>query len=320
MDFRIVIPMLAATLILVGCTTNSRSPAGSSSGRAVTASPTPATIVTGGARAARIIFKQSANPEGGSFDAPALSGIQYAQRVFDASGALLSSWPQWLSSVELGITGTSAETDKKSYCARFATSTEYASPCNLGAGQINCGAPDSYYRISEHDCAKLTGESVGDDSSGVFIRATFNRDAAVLGTGENIMAVLEYAASAANAAPADPASCFENGALKPANCNELVWQSYLKATPSETVSPFLLLFPPVQHNPGSNGPGFATRQIFLPLAGNPTLKIFQLNRIKSVIQNQAAFDAACAPSGANSAASSPYCTGAVFIALTFHRI
>ncbi|MCM2322862.1 MAG: hypothetical protein NDJ90_06335 [Oligoflexia bacterium] len=329
---------------LTACTSNTRN-ALPSTARRTTATPTTtsaATIVSGGVRAARIIFKATTDDDGGSFYPPTdhsgtLPGVGYpAIRVFDAAGNRLgkdgpgqTGWPAWLGAVELGLTGTNSGTP--AHCARFADTSDTSATCQLGGVTVNCGAPDSYYRVSEYDCTHssspaITPATVADGTvdGNVFIRATFNRDTAYLGTGENILAVLEYAASGLNAAPADPSACFASGVFKPEKCSDLLWQSYLKKTAGENISPFLMLLPPLPSLASvasTSGSGITTRQILLPLSGDPELRVFQVNRVKTTVSGDAAFTAACAPGFDSSVgANSPHCVGAVLVAITFYRI
>jgi hypothetical protein len=230
--------LLSGSLALgTGCTAGSTVPTATASPKtvpSVTSSPAP------GARAAKIILQTSTS---GSFDAPTSatgtaaavgSGLQIA-RVFNPDGSLLSvaggaSWPPWLASFELGISGTSNASALNADCARFADSTESAANnCKLGgsATLTTCGASAGQYRVSEADCS-LQNASIppastgsGGPADGVYMRAGFNR--ANLASTENILVVIEYASSALNPAPANPTACFSGGQLLPESCSDFVW-------------------------------------------------------------------------------------------------
>lgn len=306
-----------------------------------------------GPRAAKIVFKtvdqqgSFASPpaSGGTLNASG-SGVQ-ATTIFNPDGSSLAtsntstSWPSWLSSVELGISGSSNTKATEPDCARFSeVSSDGNAQCNFkndsGATLVNCGAPSGYYRVSDYDCQKASvsterGIGSGIESDGVYIRATFNRDHSALGANENILAVLEYSASALNPAPANPTQCFSGGATDIQSCADLTWQLFTKHSATEpALQPFLLLVPPafafIHSNLGSNtglsGSGVTTKQFIIPLASDADLKVLQISRtgISSslVTDSDSLFTKICNPDGGSS--NSALCVGMVFYSLTFYRI
>lgn len=340
---------LIAALAASGCFSGTKTSTKSSSSKSTTSTATVSSATPGGAKAARIIFLQSST--NGSFDAPSagtapgLGSGHQAVRVFNADGTLLanggptaSAWPKWLSRVEIGVSGAANTAATNSTCARFADVSESAAECSFsnqtlvsggGSGQATpCGAPAGYFRVSEYDCSQAAPtDGKGNHEDGVYIRAVFDRSTSVLGANENILAVLEYAASGLEGGPTSPSSCFSGSTLAPEQCSDMTWKTFLNKTGTETApQPFMLLVPPVfgyvntasPANVGTGGGGVSTRQIFLPLAGDSDLKVFQLSRIKTNITNAGKFQTVCAPNGAP--ANSAYCVGMVFVSLTFYRL
>lgn len=304
----------------------------STTGTTTTDSST-ATSIPAGAKSAKFIFRQSSTT--GSFDTPSGGGTVpspgygwQAQRVFTADGTLLadggptaSAWPKWISSLEIGISGANNTTATNSDCMRFSGAADSAAQCLVNGVAKSCGAPSGYLRVSEYDCQQGTiTDGTGGPSDGAYIRVNFNRDTNYLGSTENVMAVLEYSASVMNTAPATPTNCFTAGAFTPEACSDMVWRTYLKHSATEVTQPFVMLVPPaLRATGGSTGTGFSTKQFVLPLAGDSTLKVFQISRVKSGIANgDATFAANCAPNGVP--ANSPFCVGMVFLSLTFFRI
>ncbi|OFZ73916.1 MAG: hypothetical protein A3K03_04780 [Bdellovibrionales bacterium RIFOXYD1_FULL_44_7] len=288
--------------------------------------PSPTYSVPSGAKAAKIIFK---NTSGGSFNSPAAggtapapaSGLQ-AVRVFDADGTQHTTWPEWLTSVEIGITGTAANSSDAN-CARFADATDPTTTCDFdddaATPEVSCGAAQYLFRVSDYDCAQTASatEGTGGPSDTVYIRASFNRDTSKLGESENILAVLEYASSALNSAPANPTTCFSGGEFNPTTpgCADSVWYAFLKHNAYEISNRFLMITPPafayVSATDNRGGGGVSTKQIVLPLARDSTLSVFQMSRIKGLASGN--FGSKC---GTNSA----LCVGTVFYSLTFYRI
>jgi hypothetical protein len=337
-----------ATFLLGGCVgTNDAGSSTESSSSSSSASVT----VAGGTKAAKIFFKTGY--PAGSFDSPSSggtvatpgSGLQ-AVRIFNADGSLLaangptdSAWPKWISSVEIGISGSNNTSAPNADCARFAAVGEDASAkCNFkglanpSASDLTaCGAGTGLFRVSEYDCAKAaTATGTGGPSDGVYIRATFNRDTTYLGSGENVMAVLEYAASTLNQAPAAPTTCFSGGVFDStaSGCADQTWKIFLKSSASETVQPFFMLVPPsfawVRTTNGTGGSGAAAKQIILPLAGNADLSVMQISRIKALsddVTSSGNFSKICTSNGAGlTPANSALCLGMVFYSLTFYRM
>ncbi len=322
------------------------------------ASPARATTITSaatstsstlpsGARAAQIIF--AAKYPTGSFDTPPASGTRpvpgqglQAARVFNPDGTLLAaggptstSWPKWLSSFEVTVSGATNTSAPNAQCAKFTSAAESTANCRpgfrkngAGATNQNCGGPTDYYRTSEIDCAydssatSNTQDGTGGPSDGVTIRATFSRNSANLGLGENIMAVLEYAASGLNAAAYDPSTCFSAGSVDPGRCSDMHWSVFLKHNVYEIVQPFMMLVPPVTGfidpntgaAPGAGSATFLSRQFILPLASDSQLSVFQISRIKSLPKNATDFTSTC------SSSNTPRCVGMIFRKLTFYRM
>lgn len=316
-----------------------------------TTEPTISAAVAGtipaGAKAAKIVFRQ-AFPQG-SFDPPPAIGTPAAvgsgaraMRVFNADGSLLATggptnanWPKWLTNVEIGITGSANTQGTNPDCARFAAAGEDTSAtCDWGSALVPpvpstgepCGAAPGLYRVSEMDCAN-TGYTLNNGTGGpndpVYIRASFSRNSSYLGTGENIMVVLEYAASALNPAPSNPTTCFTGSLFSPTNtgCADQVWQAFLKRDGNDVVQPYLLLVPPhfahISQAANSSGMGIVTKQFFLPLAADSQLTTLQISRIKALATG-ATFQAVC--NGASTPANSALCVGMVFHSITFYRM
>jgi hypothetical protein len=291
-----------------------------------------------GARAAKFIFKQSS--PSGSFDASPAGGTPAAvgsglaaQRVFNADGSALASggptnvnWPKWISNLEIGISGQNNPSALNANCARFANASEELSSCHFdgnGAGPATpCGATAGLFRVSELDCAQQAPvDGNGGPADGVYIRAVFNRDPAVLGTAENIMAVIEYSSSALNGNPANPTSCFLNGNFSPENCADSTWKVFMKHTAAEIVQPYLLLVPPafgsVNNAKNSGGGSVGTKQFYVPLGADGALSIIQISRIKGIGVSPV-FTTTC--SNGALPANSPLCSGMVIYSITFFRI
>lgn len=337
------ISLLAPLLLLTGCLTNSSL---TSTNPITIASTLPST-----ARVARIIFQTNS----GSFDAPSTgtapgagNGLQ-AMRVFDAQNNLIASggptasnWPTWLQSFEIGISGTPNTNALNPNCARFASNSgnEQASPCTVPSSGVSqtCGATGNQFRVSEADCAAapqpVSGQ--GNDQDGVYFRAYFNRNPSILGTTENIMAVVEYTASSFNGGPQNPSSCFTGigTGFAPENCSDFTWKMFLKHYPTEATQPFMMLVPPTPYymngsTISASGASTTTKQFFIPLASDAGLTEVQFSRIVSInpsatsVLNSAssaytALMAACAPGGLP--ANTPLCSGIVFSSITFFRI
>lgn len=311
----------------------------------VVSSTTVSTIPTG-ARAVKILFQATS---GGSFDPITSSGAgtpnlpgrgQQAIRIYNPDNTLLArggptstNWPPWLSSFEIGVSGSLNSASGNPNCGNFAGSSEGTDlNCEFGTGNIACGAPLGNYRVSETDCSAMSPVALdgnGGPTDGIYFRAIFNRSSSALGPTENIMAVLEYAASGLNAAPADPANCFHGGVFSPESCSDFVWKIYLKPDVSTLTQPFLLLIPPVFSsvlsssgvfpvNP-SSGAGINTKQFILPLASDPTLSVMQVSRTHSNFLSLSTLKSICNVRSA-AAANSPLCAGVIFYSITFYRI
>ncbi len=285
-----------------------------------------------GARAAKIVFRQS-NPSG-SFDAapangtyPAPGSGHAATRVFNADGSLLalspasSSWPKWLTRVEIGISGSANPRATESDCARFATATDETAQCDVGTpSAFLCGAASGLYRVSEYDCISpaTTSDGNGGPEDPVYIRATFDRSK--LHSYENLMLVLEYSAAVVTPPTTGPNACFSGGNLSlTQGCGDLNWNIYLKQNPYQISNPFLMLIPPAfsSMNALRLGAGVATKQVYVPLSGDASLNVLQISRISTV--NFENLDPDVCNSDAGDA-NSPLCMGVIFYSLTLLRI
>ncbi len=311
-------------------------------------SPGPATSYgVSGAKIAKVVFKSSSTT--GSFDAPSAGGTVakpgaglQAVRLFNSDGTALSSggpsaptWPHWLTSVELGVSGPKNIAAPSADCARFADPGESAaSQCLISfpasaPGQpsmikpISCGGPSGFYRVSEYDCASsATTEGTGGPGDGVYVRVQLNRDPAVIAPGENLLAILEFSASGLHSAPLQPTDCVQNGQLKPEYCSDTSWKAFIKHTASDVVQPFLLLAPPLLVRMQSDtsavgGAEVQTKQIVVPLAADPALSVFQISRISGADATNVEFKTACL--GGKSAGNSPLCAGMILYSLTLMR-
>lgn len=341
-------PLLTSLLIsmpISGClSSNFNTPSvKSSTTTSILTTPSP---LPQGARAAKIIFKRVI--DGGSFAEPpatgtvnAESGGVQATQVFNADDSVLatstssSSWPSWLSSVELGISGSSNQQAGNPDCARFSSSaitSDGGAQCKFkypSADLTSCGAGAGYYRVSDYDCndhSTSTARGIGSglETDGVYIRAILNRDSSAIGPYENILTVLEYSASAMNAAPSNPSSCFNGGSALIESCSDLTWRIFTKHSVSETLQSFLLLVPPafasINTSTGIGGSGVSTKQFIIPLAGDSHLKVLQISRtgLSTILSSDPNFANICAPNG--SPANSALCVGMVFYSITFYRI
>jgi hypothetical protein len=319
---------------LQGCIFTPTAPQASSIASVLTsASPTPSATVAAGARAVKIFFQASTSA---SFDAPVSnligtaaavgSGLQ-AVRVYNGDGSVLAlngptdpSWPTWLKSFEIGLSGSANSSATNPHCANFVYSAESASLPTCLPGSYNCGAPLNQFRVSEYDCTSAAAGN-GGPSDGIYFRAVFNRATTSLGSAENILVTIEYSASALNAAPASPLSCFSGGVFTPESCSDFTWRAYLKHTASEVVQPFIVFVPPISSSSLQAGTGLNAKQIFLPIAADPTLTTFQLSRTGSILTpGTANFNADCLNAHASGNGDSPLCAGMIFYSISFYRI
>jgi hypothetical protein len=150
------------------------------------------------------------------------------------------------------------------------------------------------------------------------VRATFSRNSAYLGTGENIMVVLQYSAWGINSPPRNPNICVQNGRfdVTTPGCSDMVWDLFIKHSTGEVVQPFVMAVPPIYGaNNGTNPNGTTTRQFFLPLAGDPNLQVMQLSRIVGFNPNGTAQLTEACGTG-----NSAQCVGMVLYSMTFFRI
>lgn len=326
---------LGALTPLAGCK-NDQAGSLSSARTAQVAALNNALVAPTGARAIKVLFKTGG---AGSFNPAPAAGTAQGLGVpavrFFTPGGDVTTQPSWLKSVEVGISGNNNAGATNADCARFAGAGEDGAQCsfsgNAPSNLTSCGAAESLFRVSEYDCSRAQPrKGVGDGNDSVFIRATFDRDTSLLGTGENILAVLEYSSSFLNPTPTDSTACFRNGVLDTTRvgCADFTWKAFLKHTVAETLKPFFMLVPPsfsaVDIGAGTGGGGVATRQILLPLSADGSLSVFQLSRISGLANDansHGRFTATCTADGVgNAPANSPHCMGMVFYSITFFRI
>lgn len=292
--------------------------------------PTHLIPLGSGEKAVSIIFLASSS---GSFDVPTAStvntpgsGLQI-QRIFRPNGTELASyadtdWPSWVPSVEIGISGPNNTAAPHQDCARFSLpAVDGLAKCDFNGDSVkdeDCGGPSRYLRVSELDCASgstLVGNGGGSD--GVYIRVRFDRNN--LKPTENILAVLEYAASGLNSALASPLGCFAGGAFTPTgtDCSDHSYQVFLKRSASDVVANYVTVVPPVTgfvdtaKKRGGSKP--LTREFLLPLASDSQLQYLQISRINGLPLSATDFTTRC---GSNS----PFCVGMVFYRLLLIRI
>jgi len=353
-----VVPLVAHTTGCFSADQPTPVDSGVSLGTEETAKPT--LTVAPGAKAVRIIFKNE--DPGGSFfisssDMSKGSTGLPAVRLFNPDNSLLAdrrndinnpveddNWPAWFKSFEVTVTGTTSTPNVLSECARFATATEGVTiDCDFADGTATacsstncphaCGAPQNVYRVSERDCSynATNGTSTDTDANGtggpndpVQFRVTIERGKDVLESQENLMVVLEYAASSYNGGPQQPTDCFDSSTgkftLTNPLCTDFTWQTFLKGSASDLVPSFLLLAPPfygsVDTTRDTGGSGIATRQFIIPLASYPDAEVLQVSRmsgIQSTTPNKTMIQNDC-PS------NSALCVGMVFYSITFFRI
>lgn len=334
----------ASTTAPTSSSTSPQTAASVSASSSVAASSSAATAATtsNSARAARIIFRNTY--PFGSFDAAAAAGTAAvpgsglpATRLFNPDGSPLATngptganWPAWVSSIEIGVSGSANGSAQNADCARFAKSredTDTLCDFNLdGTAETACGAAAGIFRVSEYDCAKgAAANGIGGPNDGVYVRVVLDRSTDKLAANENLLAVLEYAASGLNAAPAAPTACFTGGTFNAANpgCGDMNWQIYLKHNAYEVVQPFLMLVPPtlasVNTTLGTGGSGVSTRQFILPLAGDADLRVLQLSRIRGLPISSPHFGDVCNTNGPTSA-NSALCVGMILYSLTLYRM
>jgi hypothetical protein len=339
------ISLVCVSLFATGCNFSSNSFATAKAGGASSG-------VASGAMAAQVIF--STNPLGatspppGSFSAASVpasgtvpgTGLA-AVNLFNADGSILAAgktsanWPQWLTSVVIGVSGASNTSATNSHCANFATSAEASTTtnCNLGNGAVGCGAPVNQFRVSEVDCGYGTvpATGTGGGTDGVYIQANLNRT--YLGTTENLMVVMNYMASTYNSAPANPQNCFSASGFYAGLCTDFLWQMYLKHSATEVVQPFMMLVPPIynyySNNPSNtNGNTPTSKQYILPIAADSGLSTIQFSRVGSTLNSSAAVNGTSAyleacdvnATRTGAGANSPLCAGIIFYSMTLFRI
>jgi hypothetical protein len=354
------------------------------------------TSATSGAKAVQIAFSDNTTSPitsstsgtvAASFAPPATTGTapsagQKAIRLYNADGSFLSgyvngspdsNWPSWISSVEVGITGSmstytppgSSSVYASNYnCARFAdTGGDKNGNCTInGVTSATCGAPANVYRVSEADCnantglgdpdGKSVGVGNGTTADNVYVRVNLNRSG--LASTENLMMVVNYAASSYYPADTAPSDCmttynpitgtgfnyavtsgwFTTGGsnLTAENCSDFVWKTYMRHSKTESaVVPFTTFIPPTYSSISGNsanksGTTVSTRQFIFPIAGDQGIQVLQLSRTFSKLLGTdtnftagGACDPGSAATGANGA-NTPNCAGLVLYSITLFRI
>jgi len=344
------IPMAAQESVKKRIANDNASTGASGTTSSVTDSSSSATAIASGARAAKIIFKESSTS--GSFNSAPSNGTKnspgnghQAVRIFNADNSLLASggptasaWPKWITGVEVGISGPSNGGSSNRDCTRFSDTSEATSTTcdvdqsNGNASNIPCGAADGYLRVAEYECtraATLTSDGNGGPNDGVYIRVGLSRGTAYFGSSENLMGVLEYSANSLNSGAVDPQNCIQNGLFNPANrgCADQVYQLFIKHNAYEVVQPFLMIAPPsinfVDKTLKKMGGGVGTKQFMIPLASDSDLKVIQISRIRALENSETDgddFTDYCTSDGQGATTSSALCVGMVFYSLTLYRM
>jgi len=302
-----------------------------------TASPSPTSTASGSAARAVKFFLNNTSTNG-SFvgagnsaqptvdgDGPPAFGFR-ATRYYNPDGTEIpqGTFPAWMTFLEIGISGAQNTAAANPDCARFSVGDDANNNCYLGPGSSGwtyskCGVSTGTFRVSEVDCSVNNGSSgtaaagTGAYTDGIYIRAGFDRTQ--MDPTENILVVLEYASAALDPAPANPLTCFSNGTFSPELCSDFTWRSYLKHSVTEVLQPYLLVVPPMQAAVTSqvSGVNLATKQIFLPVASDSGLRIFQMSRTQSSFPSLTTLSSRCQ-------GSSPLCAGMVFYSITFFRM
>ena len=259
------------------------------------------TLTVDGIRAVRIVmhtnYQTYPDPPNGSFQ----SNEVVAKNFFAPDNSTLSAKPDWLLNFSVGTSNSHAE------CAKFGRASQTCDADGQTATTddgFECGLPQNFgwFNVSEYDCEDLPGEKNGE----VFINIDLDRKK--LASYENLLMVVEYIASAVNAAPSDPAACFTNGVFNAANsnCTDLNWQIYLGPN---AINPFYMLAPPsfIQGKNTSGNPTVVTKQIQIPLAAHQNvsqIKIARMNGTKNTT---------------HCVSGSPLCIGMVFYNITLFR-
>lgn len=329
--------VMTMALLTSGCLTPT-SPKSPDSNLNTEPQASPTVSVPNTAKAVRVVFKTDSST--GSFTGTLPNngkspgeGLGFsATQFFDPSGTRLTSLPAWFQGLEIGISGADNTGATADACARFAIATEDdVENCALDGDTVvndKCYVSSSYFRVSEKDCNTATpGNGTKDDP--IYIRAYFSRAAANLGASENIMAVVEYAATSYHNSSAynQPTLCFTGGEHTPETCADFTWRAFLRKSGTDTIpKSFMMFVPPTNNNVenGKAGGNIATKQFILPLASNTDLNVFQLSRTGSRLHNNPGtktggigdygdFDGVCKE-------NSPLCAGMVIYAITFYRI
>lgn len=318
--------------MFTGCILTPTAPQATSSLSSLVATvEAPTVSIPSTAKAVKIFFQGSPSS---SFDLPSSnllgtvaavgSGLK-PTRIYNADGSILASkgttdpsWPPWLTSFEIGVSGSNNLSATNPHCANFVYSAENLSLPLCLPNSYPCGAPLNQFRVSEYDCTSAD-PGLGGPSDGIYFRAVFNRATTALGASENILVTIEYSASALNPAPVLPLKCFNGGVFTPELCSDFTWRAYLKHTPGELLQPFLVVVPPISSSPLQAGTGINTKQILLPIAADATLTTFQLSRTGSIL-TPATTNLSTYCLNGRAYGDSPLCAGMVFYSITFYRI
>ena len=237
-----------------------------------------------------------------------------ATQFYDSDGVTVITKPTWLDDVQLGMTGNSPSGE----CATFGGSGQYDS--------------SGFFRVSEANCANPSKPSsgTGGNFDPVFIRIVLNRDASVLGTGENLLVQIEYQASAIRLNS-------DGSSTNPEDNLDQLWKVFWNTSLAATSmpKPFSVFIPPNYASclPGGSGttgaPGacpaattnpytgapVTVKQIMIPLSAYPTLSVIQISRIKGRVNSGSNYVANFCAS-----ADSPLCLGLVVKSITITRI
>lgn len=303
--------------------TQSNTSEGSTSGSSTSSS---------GSQAVRVYFR-TLDKELGSFPLPSSSGTEnlpmkglFATKLYKPDQSILVSgnpqspdWPAWIEGIEVTLSGQSNLALPNAQCAQF-----LRNEVNLSDEQKDYRGDMGSLQVSEADCGPPTSDSSltkngtiignGGPNDGFSIRVYFNRDVN-MGPTENILLTLQYQASGSIGIAPDKTSALNcNSATGIKDCPEMLYQVYLKNSPTDVLQPFVMLIPPI-HSPlnelGYTNRDYTQKQIFIPLAAYPSVKVIQISRIFGL------GEWAREKCGGT---LSPRCLGVIFHSLTLHRI
>ncbi len=293
--------------------------------------------VPGGARSVKILFNSdyfSSVPANGSSMTSDLSGVS-ANTFFttEATPQTLTK-PSWLTAVRVSVGGSQNTSARKGACGGFSptsgsTSCSFPSVNGPSVNTFSCRGPQKLYRVSEYDCADISGGGVdsavpgtGAMTDGVSIKIILNRDPSQLGSSENLMLVLEYQASGL-AAATQAGSCVDtqgNPLLNHPDCVDQAYQLFARPFGINTgILRLLTVVPPaggrVNAAEQSFGGPIQTRQMIVPLSTlSPSVNVLQLTRTFGLQDgSRRGFSATCHQ-------DSPLCLGMIFHSLSIFRM